>query len=95
MFEPALQKINPLFSPAWVQDRWIFRAPFAQPIITTGYSNDKPDHRTPIEGLYLETMTQIYPEDRGQNYSIKMGEEVARMVVEDASKRAARPGAAA
>ena len=38
---------------------------------------------TPIDGLYLETMTQIYPEDRGQNYSIKMGEEVATMVVED------------
>ena len=24
-------------------------------------------------------MSQIYPEDRGQNYSIKMGEEVAAM----------------
>ena len=94
-FAPALQKINPAFSRDWVTGRWVFRAPHAQPIITLNYSNDKPDHRTPVEGLYLETMTQIYPEDRGQNYSIRMGEDVARMAVEDFEKRSARPGAAA
>ncbi len=87
LFEPGLRKINPRFSPHWVRQRWIFRAPYAQPIITTGYSRNKPDHRTPVEGLYLETMTQIYPQDRGQNYSIRMGEEVARMVVEDYTRR--------
>ena len=43
-------------------------------------------------------MTQIYPEDRGQNYSIRMGEEVAQMVIDDHAKRAdaapnATPGA--
>ncbi len=87
LFEPALCKINPEFSNDWVNERWVFRAPFAQPIITLNYSNDKPDHRTPVEGLYLETMTQIYPEDRGQNYSIRMGEDVARMAVEDFAAR--------
>ena len=53
------------------------------------------DYRSPIEGLYLETMTQIYPEDRGQNYSIKMGDEVARMAIEDYERRASRPVAVA
>ncbi len=94
-FAPALQKINPEFSRDWITQRWVFRAPHAQPIITLNYSNDKPDHRTPVEGLYLETMTQIYPEDRGQNYSIRMGEDVARMAIEDYEKRGARPGAVA
>jgi hypothetical protein len=28
-------------------------------------------------------MQQIYPEDRGQNYSIRMGDQVARMAMED------------
>jgi protoporphyrinogen oxidase len=93
LFEPALQKINPAFSSDWVKERWVFRAPFAQPIITCNYGDDKPDHRTPVESLYLETMTQIYPEDRGQNYSIKMGDEVARMAIEDHERRKA--GAAA
>jgi protoporphyrinogen oxidase len=95
LYEPALKKINPAFSRDWITQRWLFAAPFAQPIIKTGYSADKPDHRTPVQGLYLETMTQIYPEDRGQNYSIKMGDDVAKMVVEDHAKRGAKPGAAA
>ena len=87
LFEPALKKINPEFSSEWVNERWLFKGPYAQPIITTEYSTKRPGHRTPIEGLYLENMTQIYPEDRGQNYSIKMGEEVARMGVEDHARR--------
>ncbi|MBI5285204.1 MAG: NAD(P)/FAD-dependent oxidoreductase [Chloroflexi bacterium] len=95
IFEPALKRINPEFSSDWVNERWLFKAPFAQPIVRMDYSAHKPDHRTPVEGLYLETMTQIYPEDRGQNYSIKMGEDVAKMVIEDHAKRGARPGAAA
>jgi protoporphyrinogen oxidase len=95
LFEPALAKINPRFTPDWITQRWIFRAPFAQPIITCNYPDIRPDHRAPVEGLYLETMTQIYPEDRGQNYSIKMGEEVAQMAIEDYAKRGATPEAAA
>jgi protoporphyrinogen oxidase len=95
MFEPALARINPAFSPDWIRERFVFRAPFAQPIITCNYRDIRPDHRTPIEGLYLETMTQIYPEDRGQNYSIKMGEEVAQMAIEDHTRRASTPDAAA
>lgn len=91
LFEPALRRINPQFSSDWVTQRWLFKAPFAQPIIRLNYSADNPDHRTPVDGLYLETMTQIYPEDRGQNYSIRMGEDVARMVVEDYAKRATKP----
>jgi len=87
LFEPALKKINPHFGRDWVTGRWLFKGPYAQPIITTEYRDKKPDHRTPIEGLYLENMTQIYPEDRGQNYSIKMGEEVAAMVVADYTAR--------
>jgi protoporphyrinogen oxidase len=95
IFEPALKRINPQFSSDWVDQRWLFKAPYAQPIIRMDYSAHKPDHRTPVAGLYLETMTQIYPEDRGQNYSILMGENVAQMVVEDHAKRAPKPGAAA
>ena len=93
LFEPALKKINPAFSSDWITGRWLFKGPYAQPIITTNYRDKRPDHRTPVEGLYLANMTQIYPEDRGQNYSIKMGEEVAQMVVEDHASRAAADAA--
>jgi protoporphyrinogen oxidase len=83
VYFPHLKRINPQFSPEWVADRWLFRGPFAQPIIATHYSRSLPEHRTPIEGLYLANMTQIYPEDRGQNYSIRLGEEVAAMLATD------------
>lgn len=81
---PHLAKINPNFSPDWIEGRWLFQAPNAQPIITCHYSHNLPDHRTPVPGLYLASMSQIYPEDRGQNYSIRMGEQVAAMVAADA-----------
>ncbi len=80
---PHLTKINPEFSPDWIAERWLFKGPYAQPIVTTGYRDKIPEHRTPVPGLYLATMSQIYPEDRGQNYSIKMGEQVAALAVED------------
>jgi protoporphyrinogen oxidase len=94
LFLPALQRINPRFSADWVRERWLFKGPYAQPIVTTGYRRLIPEHRTPIPGLYLATMNQIYPEDRGQNYSIIMGERVAEMAMEDLTARTGTPPAA-
>lgn len=93
LFFEGMRRVNPAFRPEHVRQRWLFKGPYAQPIITTRYRDVLPGHRTPIEGLYLATMAQIYPEDRGQNYSIKMGEEVARMVVEDAAREVEEPAA--
>ena len=60
----------------------------AQPIVTRRYSERIPDHRTPIPGLYLANTTQIYPEDRGTNYSVRMGRAVAGLILEDAARAA-------
>ena len=62
----------------------INRGEYAQPIVGTHYSRVIPGIRTGVPGLYTAAMAQIYPEDRGQNYSIRMGEVVANMAVEDA-----------
>jgi protoporphyrinogen oxidase len=90
---PHLTKINPEFTPDWINERWLFKGPYAQPVVTIGYKDKIPEHRTPIPGLYLATMSQIYPEDRGQNYSIKMGEQVASMAVEDFERARSEPAA--
>jgi protoporphyrinogen oxidase len=71
-FVPALQRINPSFTPSWLTEHWLFRAPFAQPIVTVGYPDRLPPHETPVPNLYLANMSQVYPQDRGQNYSIAM-----------------------
>lgn len=82
-YVPHLQKINPEFSPDWVRERWVFRERAAQPIITQNYSARVPEHRTPLHGLYLANSAQIYPEDRGTNYSIRIGNKVASIVQND------------
>ncbi len=77
---PHFRKISPEFDPAWIEERYLFREEAGQPIITTHYSSQIPDQRTPIAHLYLANTTQIYPEDRGMNYSVGLGREIAKLV---------------
>ena len=83
LFVPHLQKINPDFERSWVIEYHHHRVDGAQPIVGVNYGAGIPDHRTPLQGLYLANTTQIYPEDRGTNYSVRMGRQVAQMVVDD------------
>lgn len=83
-FVPHLRKINPEFDPSWILEYNHHKVDGAQPIIGVNYSQRIPNHRTPFKNLYLANTTQIYPEDRGTNYSVRMGRRVARMVLEDA-----------
>jgi protoporphyrinogen oxidase len=85
LFVPHLQKINPDFERSWVIEYHHHRVDGAQPIVGVNYGARIPDHRTPLQGLYLANTTQIYPEDRGTNYSVRMGRQVAQMVMDDAS----------
>jgi protoporphyrinogen oxidase len=77
-FLPHLSKINPAFDPAWVTESWMFAAPYAQPIVTTEYKRHIPPFETPIKGLFVANMFQVYPHDRGQNYSIELAERLIR-----------------
>lgn len=83
LYRPHIQRVNPDFDDSWIVDRWLFKGPDAQPVFTVENAGRVPDHRTPFQGLYLANMSQIYPEDRGQNYSIALGEKVAELVAAD------------
>lgn len=91
---PHIQKINPHFDADWIEEHHLFKDAAAQPIITPHYSQRIPPHRTPISGLYLANMAQIYPQDRGQNYSIRMAREVIPMVEKDLARQPERAGRA-
>ena len=82
-FVPHLQKLNPAFQRSWIREYYHHKVDGAQPIIGVNYGRQRPDHRTPCRNLYLANTTQIYPEDRGTNYSVRMGRQVARMVLAD------------
>jgi len=80
---PHLKRINPMFDESWITGRWLFQAADAQPVFTVGASARIAEHRTPLPGLYLANIAQIYPQDGGQNYSIALGEKVAGLVAAD------------
>ena len=82
---PHLRKVNPSFDPSWVLKSYHQKVNAAQPVIGTHYSKVMPDHRTPLKGVYLANTTQVYPQDRGTNYSVRMGKQVAHMVMADAA----------
>ena len=85
LYLPHLKRINPAFDADWIEQKLVFRAASGQPVITRNYSQRIPDHRTPIEGLYLANTLQIYPEDRGINYSVQLGQKISRIVHGDMS----------
>ena len=89
----GLKQLNPAFDESWVRQKWFFKDPGGQPVITTHYSRSIPDMRTGVEGLYLSNTTQVYPEDRGQNYSLILGEKAARLMHQDGQKITAAKGA--
>jgi protoporphyrinogen oxidase len=72
-YEPGLRRINPEFSRDWVRQSWLHREPAAQPVVTVGYVDRIPPLDTGVPGLILANTTQIYPEDRGTNYSVRLG----------------------
>lgn len=82
-FLPAMSRFNPRFTPDWIRDVWVHKATYAQPVVPVNYSQHIPDLRTPLPGLYFASMSQVYPWDRGTNYAVEIGRNVAILVQSD------------
>jgi protoporphyrinogen oxidase len=80
-FIAVLPTFNPDFKPEWIRKTWAFRAPYAQPIPYINHSSDIPALDTPMPGVYFASMSQVYPWDRGTNYSVELGRRVAAMMM--------------
>ena len=86
-YEPGLRRVNPEFASGWVRQRWVFQEPAAQPVVTVGYEKRIPPLATGAPNLVLANTTQIYPEDRGTNYSVRLaGEAVEALYAGDAQR---------
>lgn len=81
-FYTYLKKVIPSFSQQDVIDAVVFRTPFAQPIMKAGFGEKINPFRSPINNLYVANMAQVYPEDRGMSYSIRLGEQAAQSILE-------------
>jgi protoporphyrinogen oxidase len=79
LYDPWLKKINPNYKSSII-DYKLFKAPFAQPIITRNYSQKIPQMITPLPNIYLANIEQVYPWDRGTNYAVELGKKVSSLV---------------
>ena len=77
---PHITRMFPAFDESWILDYHVWRATHSQPIVVKRYSELIPSVETPIDGLFLATMAQVYPEDRGTNYAIREGRAAGRLV---------------
>jgi hypothetical protein len=74
--------MNPSFRPDDVLRYWAFREDAAQPVPRVGNRHRLLPFETPRKGMFLANTTQIYPEDRGTNYSVRLGRDVAKVIAE-------------
>lgn len=82
-FDPYLKKINPNYQ-LQTTNYQLFIGPFAQPVVTVDYPKLKPGFKTPLKNIYLANLDMVYPWDRGTNYAVEMGKEIADMIDKDA-----------
>ncbi len=77
---PHLKKMFPDFEKSWILDAHVWKAEFAQPIAERHYSTLVPGNSTPLPNVFLTSMAQVYPEDRGTNYAVKEGRKLGRIL---------------
>ena len=77
---PHIKRMFPEFDISWVRRYHVHKARYAQPIVERYYSNLVPSNVTPLNGFYIATMSQIYPQDRGTNYAIREGRRIGQIV---------------
>ena len=81
-YRPALERVHPGFDESWVEKQMQFRDDHAQPIVDAQYHRRLLPLEGPWPGLYVATMSQVYPEDRGTNYAVRIGTQAARALLE-------------
>lgn len=81
-FMPSFKRINPEFDPSWVNETWLSRTKYAQPVPLLNHSRNIPQIQTPLKGIYFASMSQVYPWDRGTNFAVEIGRRAARLMHE-------------
>lgn len=76
VYLPYLKRINIDFDKKQINKAWVFKTPFAQPIVGLNQSTMIPPFKTPIKNLYLANIQQVYPWDRGANYAVELGKKL-------------------
>ena len=79
---PYIKRMFPKFEDDWITDYHVWREAYSQPLVEKHYSQLIPAWETPMDGVYINTMAQIYPEDRGTNYAVREGKKMAMEIID-------------
>lgn len=77
---PFLKKMFPHFKKSLIFRYHLWKARWSQPVVEKNYSSLIPMSDSPIEGMHICSMAQIYPEDRGTNYAIREGRKIGKRI---------------
>lgn len=75
---PYIKKITQ--KTAVVRNAYSFKGPFAQPIFDQDFLKNKPTFTTPTKNFFIANLDMTYPYDRGTNYAVKLGKQVAALI---------------
>lgn len=78
-FDNILKKLNPSYKKLIIGYD-LFKSAYAQPIITTDYHRYIPTMDTPLPNVFLATMQQVYPFDRGTTWAVDLGKKASQMI---------------
>ncbi len=78
---PFIKRMFPKFDESWVINCHVWKEEYSQPLVTLNYSKSVPPINTPLPNVLINTMAQIYPEDRGTNYAVREGKRVADEII--------------
>jgi protoporphyrinogen oxidase len=81
-YEADLHRIHPEARDAIV-GRYVFRAPFVEPMWTTGYAKKKPPHVAVPGRLYLTSTSQLYPRVNSWNACCELVDEAVAEIADD------------
>lgn len=81
LFLKNVHKVAPNFKISDILKYHVARAKYAQPVVFMNYSDLKLEIQTPIKNIVMGNMANIYPEDRGQNYAVRLGKELSDCIL--------------
>lgn len=80
---PYLKKINKHFTKDNIRESFLIRKPFSQPVFPVNYSDMLPKWFSKDGKIFVANMSMVYPFDRGTNYAVKMGQDVAKEMIKN------------
>jgi protoporphyrinogen oxidase len=79
----GLKRLFPDFQTDDVIDQFVFRAPFVEPLYTTGYQRRKPSSVLLPGKLYLATTAQVYPDVTSWNGTVGLVRKVVDEILQE------------